>query len=61
MNRYLSTISKSVKSAPSFNGSKTDPNLEKLVDRKWTKNRSLLVDGHLVYRDAENLGGGHHA
>lgn len=56
-----SNISNRDKFAPSFSGSKTDPNLEKLVDRKWTKNRSLLVDGHLIYRDAENLGGRHHA
>lgn len=40
-----------------YSGSATDQNLEKLVDRTWTRHRSRLVDLHLLYSDAENLGG----
>jgi len=42
---------------PHYTGSVTDQNLEKLADRTWTRHRSRLVDLHVLYSDAENLGG----
>jgi len=42
---------------PHYAGAITDQNLEKLTDRRWSRHRSRLVDLHVVYSDAESLGG----
>jgi len=40
---------------PCYSGSVTDPSLEKLCDRSYTRRRSRLVDCHLIWLDAEGL------
>lgn len=38
-----------------YSGSATDPNLEALVDRSYTRRRSRLLDLHLIWRDLEGF------